>query len=179
MKWLKVRNRALATQQRAARAALSTLSYFALTNHNLVAVPFLIGSALCIFGLCVIVPANSGLYTKTVENQGGAQGLFGGIWSVFMSAGKSVGPLVAGQSLAYIDECDCHWVVFAFCSPVLLANLILFPFIIEKAKALEDRVQEIKNEKEEAALIGSRKEGGNGDGNDNDLTESLLKDVVE
>jgi len=50
--------------------------------------PFLIAAGLCILGLCVITPANSGLYTKVVENQGGAQGLFGGIWSVFMSAGK-------------------------------------------------------------------------------------------
>jgi len=133
--------------------------------------PFLVGAGMCIFGLCLVTPANSGYYTKVVENQGGAQGLFGGVWSVFMSFGKSLGPLVAGQSLEYIEVCKCHWVVFAFCGPVVLLNFLLFPPMRLKAKIIDEIVRnKVELEKEKDLEANPSGEG---------LNESLLVDVVK
>jgi len=76
--------------------------------------------------------------------------------------GRSMGPLVAGQSLSYIDTCHCHWIVFAFCSPVLICNCLAYFTIIKKTKKLEDVVQAMKNFDDA-----------------DDLSSSLLRDVNE
>jgi len=51
-------------------------------------VPYLGGGIFVIYGICLVTPSNSGYYTQIVEYEGGSQGLLGGVWSVWMSAGK-------------------------------------------------------------------------------------------
>ena len=104
---------------------------------------FFAGAFFCIFGLCCVTPANSSFFTKIVEWQGGQQGLFGGIWSVVMSAGKSVGPIVAGSALDYMDK--GHWIIFVLCVPVLIANVILFPCILGITKEVDKCVEDLED----------------------------------
>ncbi|GMI13795.1 hypothetical protein TrVE_jg9647 [Triparma verrucosa] len=108
--------------------------------------PFLLGSAICIFGLCVLTPANSAYFTKVVEYQGGAQGLFGGIWSVFMSAGKSAGPIVAGYALNLLDTGTGNWIIFVLCVPVLAINVLCLPFIAKTMKDMDSVTENLAEE---------------------------------
>ena len=118
--------------------------------------PFLIGSALCVFGLCVLTPANSSYFTKIVEWQGGAQGVFGGLWSVFMSFGKAMGPLVAGFALNELDKGEDNRIVFLLCAPVLAVNVVFFPYVFKYTRQLDERVGEMQGEKEEGGEGGEQ-----------------------
>ncbi len=125
--------------------------------------PFLVGSVFCIFGLCCLTPANSSYFTQIVEYQGGAQGVFGGIWSVFMSAGKSLGPIVAGVALNYLDDGYGNWIIFVMCVPVLAVNALALPFIFGVTNKLDAATEFLKEERES---------------NTSDLGKSLLEDFA-
>lgn len=140
-------------------------------GQDLPQAPFLFGSAMCIFGLCVLTPANSAYFTKVVEYQGGAQGLFGGIWSVFMSAGKSTGPIVAGYALNLLDGGTGNWIIFALCVPVLTINVLCLPFIATTMKNMDNVTKNLAEENRRESM---QNESGGGGAN-----TSLLKDFTE
>ena len=136
------------------------------SGTDLPQVPFLVGSGLCIFGLCVLTPANSAYYTKVVEYQGGAQGVFGGVRSVLMSAGKSAGPGVAGVALNLLDSGTGNWIVFLLCVPVLCFNILTFPFIGRVMSQLDQAMERLEGD--DATSAAERR----------DLNSSLLQEFV-
>ena len=159
---------------------------------------FFAGAFFCIFGLCCVTPPNSSFFTKIVEWQGGQQGLFGGVWSVIMSAGKSVGPIVAGGALDYMDKGhNGHWIIFVLCVPVLITNIVLFPCIWGVTKEVDKCVEDLEVSRcgdsrddstpleREDAEYSMRESGlhlsvGIGlDDSNASLNESLLRDVLD
>jgi MFS family permease len=121
----------------------------------------------------VLTPANSAYFTKIVEYEGGAQGIFGGIWSVFMSAGKSTGPIVAGYALNLLDGGTGNWIIFVLCVPVLAINVLCLPFIAGTMKKM-DKV--IKNLASENKLFEEEEEARRFSEQNSELNTSLLKD---
>ena len=113
--------------------------------------PYIAGSVLAIYGLCFLTPSNSSYYTKIIEYQGGAQGLCGGIFSVFMSAGKSVGPLASGYALKQMDKTGVGpWIIFVICCPVLIINIVGLGIVRRTLQRLDSAVKQLQVNREAA-----------------------------
>ena len=150
------------------------------SGHSLPMAPFLGGGAVLIYGICLVTPSNSAYFTQIVEYEGGNQGLLGGIWSVFMSAGKSTGPLVAGYALQRMDKGTGNWIVFVLCTPVLALNILSIPAIAGKMGELDKVVDDLRGllgegDKGDKGIKRVRR-GDEGDLGEDDLESSLLHD---
>jgi MFS family permease len=136
--------------------------------------PFFVGGALCVYGLCVLTPANSSYFTKIVEYEGGAQGLFGGLWSVFMSFGKAMGPIAAGKALKVLDSGWDNYIMYLYAIPVLLLNVITFPCIWKKTRKIDSEVKRLTEESRKTEDRASEVSDDDVD----DVNQSLLRDYA-